>query len=267
VFRRKTAGFLSGETGNAAVFPERPVGGIVFPAVNRYICRCEKIGEMEIFPYGRTETDYLIRRDPRLGRAIEAIGPIARPVRTDLFHALCDSIIGQQISNRVAATVSVRFGALLGAVTPERVLAADPSALRGCGLSSRKVGYILSGAAAVRDGTLDIASLGGLSDAEVVRRLTALPGVGVWTAEMLMIFSLCRPDVLSYDDLIVRRSLMRLHSLPEIDRKRFAAFREMYSPFGSVASLYLWEMASDRWRDGLRFTPGEEGFPEREKER
>ena len=210
-----------------------------------------------IFPYGNTETDYLTRRDPRLGRAIDAIGPIARPVCPDLFGALCDSIIGQQISNRAAATVSARFRTLLGEVTPTRVLEADPTALRGCGLSSRKVGYILSGAEAVQDGTLDIASLGDLSDAEVVRKLTALPGVGVWTAEMLMIFSLCRPDVLSYDDLIVRRSLMRLHSLPEIDRKRFAAFREMYSPFGSVASLYLWEMAADPWRDNLLFTQDE----------
>ena len=66
---------------------------------------------------------------------------------------------------------------------------------------------------------------------------------------MLMIFSLQRPDVLSYDDLIVRRSLMRLHGLSGLDRTRFAAFRELYSPFGSVASLYLWEMAAEPWRD------------------
>lgn len=210
---------------------------------------------MDIFPYGRTETDYLMRRDPRLGRVIETIGPIERPVCPDLFEALCDSIIGQQISNRAAATVRARFRTLLGEVTPSRVLAADPSALRSCGLSSRKTGYILSGASAIRDGRLDAASLDNLPDAEIVRELTALPGVGVWTAEMLMIFSLCRPDVLSYDDLIVRRSLMRLHGLEEIDRTRFAAIRELYSPFGSVASLYLWEMASDPWPDILRFAP------------
>ena len=228
---------------------------VFLPQTGIFVPMKDTLPAMNVFPYGAAETRYLSRRDPRLGRVIEAIGPVVRPVWPDLFGALCRSIIGQQISNRAAATVVERFDALLGEPTPQRVLEADPSALRSCGMSLRKVGYIRSAAAAVLDGTLDVAALRELPDAEVVRKLTALPGIGVWTAEMLMIFSLQRPDVLSYDDLIVRRSLMRLHGLSGLDRTRFAAFRERYSPFGSVASLYLWEMAAEPWRDLVRCGP------------
>ena len=204
---------------------------------------------MNIFPYGKTETDYLSRRDSRLGRVIGAVGPIVRTMQPDLFAALCDSIIGQQISNKAAAAVSARFRGVLGRVTPRRVIDTEPSVLRSCGMSLRKAEYIRRAAEAVLDGTLDIAAMGGMSDREVVARLTALPGVGIWTAEMLMIFSLGRTDVLSYDDLIVRRSLIRLHGLSGLSRSEFSVYRERYSPFGTVASFYLWAMASDVWKD------------------
>nr|MCU0538679.1 DNA-3-methyladenine glycosylase 2 family protein [Desulfobacterales bacterium] len=100
------------------------------------------------------------------------------------------------------------------------------------------------GEAALR-GDLDLAELGRLPDEGVIRKLSALPGIGVWTAEMLLIFSLCRPDVVSWGDLAIRRGMMRLYGLKELSRPRFDRFRKRYSPYGSVASLYLWAVSAE----------------------
>ena len=195
---------------------------------------------MEIFEYGEREIDYLSRCDEALGSVIRRIGRIERRVTTDLFVALTESIIGQQISNRAMERVVGRFRALLGTITPERVLQTDRSAIKECGMSFRKADYILAAAQAFFEGRISEPDLVGLSDREVVARLTQLPGVGVWTAEMLLLFSMRRPDVLSYNDLIIRRSLMNLHGLTEMTRADFERYRKLYSPYGSVASIYLW---------------------------
>ena len=82
-----------------------------------------------------------------------------------------------------------------------------------------------------------------LSDNEVIERLTSLNGVGVWTAEMVLIFSLCRPDVVSYEDLAIRRGMMNLYGLKELRKEKFYRYKKRYSPYGSVASLYLWALS------------------------
>lgn len=107
-------------------------------------------------------------------------------------------------------------------------------------MSFCKADYILTAAQAFFEGRIKESDLVGLTDQEVIARLTQLPGVGVWTAEMLLLFSMQRPDVLSYNDLVIRRSLMTLHGLPEMTRADFDRYRRLYSPYGSVASLYLW---------------------------
>lgn len=195
---------------------------------------------MEIFEYGEREIDYLSRCDEALGTVIRQIGRIERKVTSDLFVALTESIIGQQISNRAMERVVGRFRALLAPVTPERVLQTGRSAIKECGMSFRKADYILTAAQAFFEGRIKVSDLVGLTDQEVIVRLTQLPGVGVWTAEMLLLFSMQRPDVLSYNDLVIRRSLMTLHGLPEMTRADFDRYRRLYSPYGSVASLYLW---------------------------
>lgn len=195
---------------------------------------------MEIFEYGKREIDYLSRCDEALGAVIGQVGRIERKVTPDLFVALTESIIGQQISNRAMERVVGRFRALLAPVTPERVLQTGRSAIKECGMSFRKADYILAAAQAFFEGKISESDLVGLSDQEVVAWLTQLPGVGVWTAEMLLLFSMRRPDVLSYNDLVIRRSLMTLHGLPEMTRVDFDRYRRLYSPYGSVASLYLW---------------------------
>lgn len=197
------------------------------------------------FSYGRAETDYLSARDPVLGAAIARIGHIDREVFPDLFEALINSIAGQQISGKALATVWARLCAAVGAVTPENLLAAGEERLRACGFSGRKVNYMLSAARAVADGALNIHSLVEKDDQEVIRTLTALPGVGRWTAEMLLTFSLQRPDVLAYDDFGIRKGLCRLYGLDSVSKAQFAAYRARYAPYATVAALYLWHIAAE----------------------
>ena len=197
------------------------------------------------FSYGKAETDYLSARDPVLGAAIARIGHIDRAVFPDLFEALINSIAGQQISGKALATVWARLCAAVGAVTPENLLAAGEERLRACGFSGRKVNYMLSAARTVADGALDIHSLVEKDDQEVIRTLTALPGVGRWTAEMLLTFSLQRPDVLAYDDFGIRKGLCRLYGLDSVSKAQFAEYRARYAPYATVAALYLWHIAAE----------------------
>lgn len=200
--------------------------------------------KQQFFQYGSTETDYLAARDPVLGAAIARIGHIDRVVIPDLFAALINSIAGQQISGKALATVWARLCDRLGEITPAAVLAAGEDNLRACGLSGRKAGYMLAAARAVQDGTLPIHSLVEKSDEEIICTLTALPGVGRWTAEMLLIFSLERPDVLAFDDFGIRKGICRLYGLDELTRAQFAVYRARYVPYATVAGLYLWEIAA-----------------------
>ncbi|NMB24515.1 MAG: DNA-3-methyladenine glycosylase 2 family protein [Firmicutes bacterium] len=199
---------------------------------------------MQYFPYGETEITYLQSQDPKLGKEIERLGMIKRQVIPDPFESLINSIISQQISKKAAATVSGRVYDLLdGCVAPESIISVGPAAIKGCGMSERKAGYIMGIAEAALSGEVDFDTLHTLSDQEIIKKLITLRGVGVWTAEMLLIFSLARPDVVSYGDLAIRRGMMTLYGLDELSRKQFATYAKRYSPYGSVASLYLWALA------------------------
>ncbi|MPN37525.1 DNA-3-methyladenine glycosylase [bioreactor metagenome] len=187
--------------------------------------------------------DYLKSKDKKLSEAIERIGMIQREVIPDPFSALISSVVGQQISNKAAATVWNRLSALLGSITPERIAQVDLMEIQGCGMSERKAGYIKGIADAAMDGAVDFRTLDKLRDEEIIQKLSSLHGVGIWTAEMLLIFSLCRPDVVSYRDLGIRRGMMNLYGLQELPKDQFERYRKRYSPYGSVASFYLWALA------------------------
>ncbi len=202
------------------------------------------MAEKEIFQYGRRETDYLSRRDKRLGAVIDRIGHVEREVIGDLFTALVHSIVGQQISTKAHRTIWLKMTETMGAVTPEAVDRMGTEALQRFGISSRKAGYICSAARKVLSGELNIDALRTLPDEEVCARLTALDGVGVWTAEMLMLFSMQRPDILSYGDLGVQRGMRMVYRHRTIDRARFERYRRRLSPCGSVAALYFWAVAA-----------------------
>jgi DNA-3-methyladenine glycosylase II len=198
---------------------------------------------MHTFQYGEREIGHLRKRDKKLGAAMDEIGIIERNVTPDLFTALVASVASQQISAKAAETVWRRMEERFGAITPEIIAAADAESIQQCGMSMRKAEYIKGIGEAVADGRLDPGRLCDLSDDEVISRLSALNGVGVWTAEMILIFSMERPDVVSWGDLAIRRGMMKLYGLDTLDRAAFDRYRKRYSPYGSVASLYLWEIS------------------------
>jgi DNA-3-methyladenine glycosylase II len=201
---------------------------------------------MPVFRYGSTELDHLKRKDKKLAAAIERIGTIECEVIPDLFTALINNIVGQQISNAASATVRGRMKDRFGEITPERLDSAALEEVQQCGLSFRKAGYIKETSRAVAAGEIDLSSLAELPDGDVIRRLSSLRGVGEWTAEMLLIFSMERPDVVSRGDLAIRRGMMTLYGRKILDDDAFGRYARRYSPFGSTASLYLWEIAVGR---------------------
>ena len=195
------------------------------------------------FEYGTEATDYLNRKDERLGQAIAQIGHIERTVDTDLFSAVVHHIIGQQISTKAQATIWQRMQDSLGTVDAEHLLAAGVPQLQKLGMTFRKAEYITDFARKIQDGAFDLEGIWQKSDADAIRALSSLKGIGVWTAEMILLFCMQRPDVFSYDDLAIQRGLRMLYHHRKIDRKLFEKYRRRFSPYCSVASLYLWAIA------------------------
>ncbi len=198
---------------------------------------------MPCFEYGKAELDHLRRKDRRLGRVIDTAGMLTAEMYPDLFTALVSSVVGQQISGKAAATVWNRVVERFGEITPSRLDQASLEEVQSCGMSFRKAEYVKGIAAACANGGLDLEDLKVLSDEEVVKALSSLKGIGPWTAEMMLIFSLGRKDVVSWGDLAIRRGMMSLYGLESLSRPEFDRFRAKYSPYGSVASLYIWELA------------------------
>ena len=194
------------------------------------------------FQYDETATDYLKRKDKRLGAVIDALGHIDRTVDTDLFAAVVHHIIGQQISTKAQETLWRRMQDGLGEVTAETLLAAGRDRIQSFGTTFKKADYILAFAQRVHDGTFDIAAVEQMTDEDAIAALVALPGIGVWTAEMLL-FCLQRPDILSYGDLAILRGMRMVYHHRKIDKKKFEMYRRRLSPYGSVASLYFWAVA------------------------
>jgi DNA-3-methyladenine glycosylase II len=195
--------------------------------------------------------DHLSRSDDTLAALIGRIGPLDLDERAkrrgrpaDAYGALLRSIVGQQLSVKAARSIYDRLVALFGGdtPTPRELLAADPEALRGAGLSRGKVLYVRSLAEHVEDGELHLDSLTEMSDEQVIAELTAVKGLGVWTAHMFLIFHLARPDVLPVGDLGVRRAVERAYGLEGLpDAETLERLGERWAPYRSLASLYLWE--------------------------
>lgn len=201
------------------------------------------MSEIQYFDYGSKEINYLKKRDPILGKAIDDIGPIYREVIPDMFTALVKSIIGQQISTKAQQTVWARFLKAFGPISPEGLASLPLETLQACGISMRKASYISGIARSIYEGDLDLDELAKLPDDEVCQRLTQLKGVGIWTAEMLMIFSMGRKDIISQGDIAIIRGLRMLYRHRKITPELFKKYKNRYSPYASTASLYLWEIS------------------------
>jgi DNA-3-methyladenine glycosylase II len=204
------------------------------------------------YAYGEKEIQYLSAKDPKLGEAIRKIGRIDRLVDSDLFSSVVHHILGQQISSAAQATIWKRLTDAVGAVNAENLLRFGREQLQGIGLTFRKADYILNFCEKIHGGALNLEDLYALPDAEVIAELTKLKGVGVWTAEMILIFCMQRPDVVSFGDLAILRGMRMLYRHRNLSRTLFDRYRRRYTPYGTVASLYLWAIAGGaipEWTD------------------
>lgn len=196
---------------------------------------------MSIFHYTNEQTEFLSLRDERLGAFISATGHIQRTAFDDIFSGLCYNIVNQQLSMKVCDTLWAKMTAQLGEITPEACL--DAALLRDCGLSGSKAVCIAECAGRFISGEITAERLRRMSDSEVAAALTSIKGIGAWTAEMTLIFCLQRPDVLSLSDYGIRKGLSLLHGIDIRNIKEMKKYKELYSPYATVASFYLWEAA------------------------
>jgi DNA-3-methyladenine glycosylase II len=191
----------------------------------------------------------LIKADPVIGRAIKRHGTYTVTIHRGgtPFSLLAHAVINQQLSGRAAATIEARLVAALGGrvLTPKIVAAAELEVLRGAGLSRAKAATLQDLAAKTLEGTIpDFRKLDRMSDETVIEHLTAVKGVGVWTAQMFLMFSLARPDIMPVGDLGVRKGFQRIFGHKEMPApKAVLDYSEIWRPWRSVASWYLWRAA------------------------
>nr|WP_294525526.1 DNA-3-methyladenine glycosylase 2 family protein [uncultured Blautia sp.] len=195
------------------------------------------------FKYGETELSYLRNKDKRLAEVIYQIGPIKRETDPDLFSSVIHHIIGQQISTKAQATIWHRMQEAFGQVNATAILSTDIPRLQSFGMTFRKAEYITDFARKVQNNTFDLDAIWQMSDEDAIRELSSLKGIGVWTAEMILLFCMQRPNIFSYDDLAIQRGLRMVYHHRNIDRKLFEKHRRRFTPYCSVASLYLWAVA------------------------
>jgi len=193
----------------------------------------------------RAALDALVAADPRLAPIERAAGPLPWRTRPRGFAGLLQAITAQQISNQAASSIWRRVSALPGALTPEGLLALPEEALRGAGLSRPKVAHAASLARAYGDGRLSDAALESLADEEAVAALTAVPGLGPWTAEVYLLFALGRPDVFPAGDIAVAGAAAHLLALPaRPGPKALRALADVWRPSRALAARLLWH----HWR-------------------
>ncbi|WP_305072722.1 DNA-3-methyladenine glycosylase family protein [Propionivibrio sp.] len=183
----------------------------------------------------------LARTDVVMAELVERHAGESIVSRGDPFATLVRSIVGQQISVKAADSVWARLIAALPALTPAAVLACSTEQLRACGLSARKVEYVSDLAAHFDGGQIHTHRWPAMEDAEIIAELTAVRGIGVWTAEMFLIFNQLRPDVFPLDDIGLQKAVARHYLAGERpSRRQLADIGDRWRPWRSVATWYLW---------------------------
>ncbi|HCQ5549765.1 TPA: DNA-3-methyladenine glycosylase 2 family protein [Clostridioides difficile] len=203
------------------------------------------------FIYSNAEIEYLKHKDKILSDIIDKIGHIEREIDTDLFSSVIHHIIGQQISTKAQATIWKRMKEHLKEINASSILSAGTTGLQSFGMTYRKAEYLTDFATKIQNGEFDLQSITYMSDKEAIDKLTSLKGIGVWTAEMILLFCLQRPNIFSFDDLAIQRGLRMVYHHRKITRKMFEKYQKRFSPYCSVASLYLWAVAGGVI-DGMR---------------
>jgi|ERR1051326_351339 DNA-3-methyladenine glycosylase II len=186
---------------------------------------------------------HLRRVDPVLREVIRRAGPFRLKPRRDRFYSLVSSILSQQISGKAAASIRKRLEEFVAPekISAETLIRLKPHQLRRIGVSPQKSIYLLDLAERVQKGDLELDGLARLADDEVIQKLIEVKGIGVWTAQMFLIFSLRRMDVFPHDDLGVRVAIRNLYGLDELpDKETSHRIATPWRPYASVASWYCW---------------------------
>ncbi len=207
------------------------------------------------FEYGEAETDYLKIKDKKLGEVIDKIGHIERSADTDLFSSVVHHIIGQQISTKAQNTIWQRMYEAYGDITPKIIDSADVDKLQSFGMTFRKAEYIKDFSSKIVNGEFDLEAVKNMSDDEAISALSGLNGIGVWTAEMILLFCLQRKNIFSYGDLAIHRGMRMVYHHRKIDKKLFEKYRRRFSPYCSIASLYFWAVAGGAIPDMKDYAP------------
>ena len=191
---------------------------------------------------GRKALTHLRRADPVLAAIIERVGPFRMAFREPTFETLVRSIVYQQLSGRVAAVIFDRLaGAAPDGFTPQAILRLRPERMRTLGLSGQKTVYIRELASHTKRGSVVFEQLSALEDADVIAVLTQVKGIGVWTAQMFLMFALQRPDVLPVADLGIRSAIRRAYELPELPTAaEVERIAQPWRPHRTMACWYLW---------------------------
>jgi len=189
-----------------------------------------------------------LSRDSVMKKLVEKYGELTLTESGDYFADLASTIIGQQLSGKAAATIWKRVSALTGGgVSARKILSVPDEALRQAGASSNKVRYIKNLAQAVIDKSLNLENIREYDDEEIIRQLTAIKGVGRWTAEMFLIFSLAREDVFSLGDGGLNSAVNKLYGDGAVlGKDEILNIAEKWKPYRSIASLYLWRSLDNK---------------------
>jgi DNA-3-methyladenine glycosylase II len=190
----------------------------------------------------RKAVRHLRKSDPTLAAIIEQVGPFRMEYAEPTFHSLAESILYQQLNGKAAVTIFRRFTDLVGdPVTPQGILNATDAELRAVGLSKQKTSYLRDLAEKTKAGLLEFERLGELSDEDVIRHLTQVKGVGVWTAHMFLMFTLRRPDILPTGDYGIQAAIRKHYRKRKLPKpKDMERIARPWSPYRSVACWYLW---------------------------
>ncbi len=195
------------------------------------------------FQYGEKEIEYLKSKDKVLSAVIDKVGKIERPVTPDLFEALIHAIVGQQISIKAQASIWAKMKENLPAINSSCIANFNADELQQFGISFRKVEYMQDIAKKIECNHIHLNTFHEMEDDVVCVELSKLRGIGTWSAEMLMIFSMQRPNILSFGDLAIQRGLRMLYHHRKITPQLYKKYHRRYTPYASVASLYIWAVS------------------------